>query len=84
MPSAVRRRDGLSSNKPATPPSAPAWTLTGLAALPATARSRDGRVNPPKLGMLRMVVDAVAAGDVTRVGATAGQCSISQAACGMP
>ncbi|KAL4853904.1 Glycerol-3-phosphate acyltransferase [Chlorella vulgaris] len=29
-------------------------------------RSRDGRVNPPKLGMLRMVVDAVMAGDVDR------------------
>lgn len=33
--------------------------------------SRDGRVNPPKLGMLRMVVDAVATGDVERVGCSA-------------
>lgn len=39
--------------------------------------SRDGRVNPPKLGMLRMVVDAVAAGDVTRVGANKQACTCS-------
>ncbi|KAL4437787.1 hypothetical protein ABPG77_005699 [Micractinium sp. CCAP 211/92] len=29
-------------------------------------RTRDGRVNPPKLGLLRMVVDAAAAGDLGR------------------
>lgn len=43
------------------PPASPRCLPTLPPWLPPPHRSRDGRVNPPKLGLLRMVVDAAAA-----------------------